>query len=78
MRKRDRDRLAERLTAMAESIYQMPTQQLHGASWYFANNAEIKGFDSAHAARTWLEKHATDLRVILRAADPTTARRRRR
>ena len=87
MRKRDRDRLAALFLELAERTYQMPVQQLHGASFYFKNNAEIKGFDSAYTALTWLEKHSLEIRRVLRAtrralkaANPTrpAARPRRR
>lgn len=64
MRKRDRDRLARQIKALADELYQMPLQQLYGAEWYFANNAELKGCNNVHAALSWLVSETVRLKKL--------------
>lgn len=67
MRKRERDSIVKKLTALHEEMIRNGAGQLGGAIWYFDNNAEIKGFDFAYAAANWAETLGKKLKKLLDA-----------
>lgn len=51
----------EKLKIICDDLHYKGMGQLGGAIWYFQNNAEIKGFNSGYAAKSWVKKVLQDL-----------------
>lgn len=82
MRKRDRLRIAAQLLKISNDFQEYVLGQIGGAHWYFEQNAEIKGFNSAYAAKGWAIELTKELETVLKAVmlldDKATAASRKR
>lgn len=65
MRKRDRERMARRMRAIVEDVMEGGVNQLEGAAWYAAADAEGKAMSFSMAAYTFLQRASDELVQII-------------